>query len=86
MELYPHQQTALEETRQYSRVAYYLDMGLGKTFVGSEKMRELNSPVNLIVCQKSKVEDWEKHMIENYAIVWGKHQNHRWYGVCHGVQ
>ena len=49
MELYPHQQTALEETRQYSRVAYYLDMGLGKTFVGSEKMRELNSPVNLIV-------------------------------------
>ena len=64
MELYPHQQTALEETRQYSRVAYYLDMGLGKTFVGSEKMRELNSPVNLIVCQKSKVEDWEKHMIE----------------------
>lgn len=68
MELYPHQQTALEETRQYSRVAYYLDMGLGKTFVGSEKMRELNSPVNLIVCQKSKVEDWEKHMIENYAM------------------
>ncbi len=68
VELYPHQQTALEETRQYSRVAYYLDMGLGKTFVGSEKMRELNSPVNLIVCQKSKVEDWEKHMIENYAM------------------
>ena len=68
MELYPHQQTALEETRQYNRVAYYLDMGLGKTFVGSEKMRELNSPVNLIVCQKSKVEDWEKHMIENYAM------------------
>lgn len=37
MQLYPHQQTALEKTAHFNRVAYYLDMGLGKTFVGSEK-------------------------------------------------
>lgn len=36
-------------------------MGLGKTFVGSEKMWELNAPYNLVVCQKSKIQDWVKH-------------------------
>ena len=42
MQLFPHQQTALKETEQFNRVAYYLDMGLGKTYVGSEKgVREL---------------------------------------------
>ena len=37
--------------------AYYLDMGLGKTFVGAEKMYLLNNDVNLVVCQKSKIDD-----------------------------
>lgn len=27
--------------------------GLGKTFVGSEKLRQLGNKVNLVVCQKS---------------------------------
>lgn len=39
--LFPHQQQALDETTGKHRVAYYLDMGLGKTFVGSEKMMKL---------------------------------------------
>ena len=43
-------------------------MGLGKTFVGSEKMHSLNSRINLIVCQKSKVEDWLEHFKEHYSI------------------
>ena len=34
---------------------------LGKTFVGSEKLWELNSPYNLVICQKSKLEDWYQH-------------------------
>ena len=34
MELFKHQQEALEQTKDLNRVAYYLDMGLGKTFVG----------------------------------------------------
>ncbi|WP_207669187.1 SNF2-related protein [Natranaerovirga pectinivora] len=40
-------------------------MGLGKTFLGSEKMRELNTPYNLLICQKSKVNDWAEHF-KNY--------------------
>ena len=36
-------------------------MGLGKTFVGSEKMMSLDARVNLVICQKSKVDDWLDH-------------------------
>lgn len=39
--------------------------GSGKTFTGSEKMRMLDNDVNLIVCQKSKINDWIKHCKEN---------------------
>ena len=70
--LFQHQQQALDETEGKNRVAYYLDMGLGKTFVGSEKALKLNSRVNLLVCQCSKVQDWNEHMTENYAM------NHCW--------
>ena len=72
MQLFPHQQKALDLTARKNRVAYYLDMGLGKTFVGSEKMKELNSRVNLVICQKSKVRDWFEHFLEHYAM------NHYW--------
>lgn len=65
MKLYKHQEEALERTKDFNKVAYYHDMGLGKTFTGSEKMRMLNNNVNLIICQKSKVEDWIKHCEEN---------------------
>lgn len=41
-------------------------MGLGKTFVGSEKLKEINNKNNLIVCQKSKIDDWVNHMKNNY--------------------
>ena len=37
----------------------------GKTFTGSEKMRMLDNNVNLIICQKSKVDDWIKHCKAN---------------------
>lgn len=42
-------------------------MGLGKTYVGSEKMVALHTSVNLVVCQKSKVQDWVEHFALNYA-------------------
>ncbi|MDD3571222.1 MAG: DEAD/DEAH box helicase [Lachnospiraceae bacterium] len=67
MELYQHQNKALVETEQFNRVAYYLDMGLGKTFVGSEKMWQLNNRVNLVICQKSKIDDWVQHFQEHYS-------------------
>lgn len=66
MQFYPHQQKALNDTEGFNRVAYYLDMGLGKTFVGAEKMHQLDSKVNLVVCQKSKIEDWVQHFTEYY--------------------
>lgn len=64
--LYPHQQQALDETAGQNHVAYYLDMGLGKTFVGSEKMMQLDAKVNLVICQKSKVDDWVEHLAEHF--------------------
>ena len=65
--LYQHQQQALEETQNFNRVAYYHDMGLGKTFTGAEKMHQLGARVNLVICQKSKVDDWIKHLFDNYG-------------------
>ncbi|NFB58011.1 DEAD/DEAH box helicase [Clostridium botulinum] len=41
-------------------------MGLGKTFVGSEKLKELNSNINLVICQKSKLDDWYEHFKTYY--------------------
>lgn len=64
--LFPHQQEVLKQTETQNKVAYYLDMGLGKTFVGSEKMLQLNKRVNLVICQKSKINDWVNHFKENY--------------------
>lgn len=64
--LFQHQKDALNLTEGQSRVAYYLDMGLGKTFVGAEKMVHLGSRVNLVVCQKSKIDDWCDHIFNNY--------------------
>lgn len=66
MELYQHQKQVLSETERFNRVGYFLDMGLGKTFVGSEKMWDLNMAVNLLICQKSKIDDWVDHFTEHY--------------------
>lgn len=44
------------------------DQGLGKTFTGAEKMKRLGATVNLIVCQKSKIDDWVEHFKTNYIL------------------
>ena len=62
----PHQLKVLNTTEQFNHIGYYLDMGLGKTFVGAEKLWELNNPVNIVVCQKSKVDDWLDHFRTYY--------------------
>lgn len=66
IKLFPHQQKALQDTEDKHNVAYYLDMGLGKTFIGAEKMKELGAKVNLVICQKSKIDDWVEHFIKHY--------------------
>lgn len=67
MQLYEHQKEVLSNSKQFNRVAYYYDMGLGKTFIGSEKMKQLDNRVNLLVCQKSKVQDWLEHFKTYYS-------------------
>lgn len=66
MKLYPHQKQVLEAVKDKDHCAFYLDMGLGKTFVGSEKMKQIGNTVNLVICQKSKVKDWIDHFRTYY--------------------
>lgn len=65
-QLYKHQIDGLEAVKDLNKVAFYWDMGLGKTFAGSEKMMQLGARVNLVVCQKSKVQDWKEHFFTYY--------------------
>ena len=61
-----HQTDALNQTEPFNKCAYYLDMGLGKTFVGAEKVWRLNNAVNVVICQKSKIDDWVEHFTDYY--------------------
>lgn len=65
MKLMYHQVTVLEQSKDLNRVAYYMDMGLGKTFVGAEKAMSMGTDI-LIICQKSKIQDWIKHFFTYY--------------------
>lgn len=66
MKLLNYQAEKLNEVKDLNRVAFYWDMGTGKTFVGAEKLYQLNTRVNLVICQKSKINDWYDHFMENY--------------------
>lgn len=66
IKLLPHQIDLLEQTKGFSRVAYYASMGLGKTFIASEKHRQFGNPKALVVCQKSKIDDWVEHFQTYY--------------------
>ena len=67
MRLFPHQQKALDDTKKFNRVAYYLDMGLGKTFVGGEKAYSYPEKI-VLICQKTKIDDWISHFKEYYPL------------------
>ena len=49
IKLFKYQKEILEKTKDQNKVAYWLDMGLGKTFIGSEKLIELNTKYNLVI-------------------------------------
>jgi len=66
MQLFPHQTEVLKTTKQFNKVGYFLDMGLGKTFVGSEKIKELGTDTNIVICQHSKIDDWVDHFKSLY--------------------
>ena len=44
-------------------------LGLGKTFTGAEKMMKLGRCANLVICQKSKIQDWKDHFEKYYSHV-----------------
>lgn len=83
--LFPHQQEALQETKDFDNIAVYHDMGLGKTFTGSEMMKRFGCKVNLIVCQKSKVQDWVEHFTDNYQMQVFDLTNKKQLGEYHGL-
>lgn len=60
IKLYEHQKEVLQQTKDFNKVAYYLDMGLGKTYCGSCKAVSFKVPI-LIVCPKSLVPQWLDH-------------------------
>lgn len=83
--LFPHQTQVLDDTKHRTKVAYYMDMGLGKTFVGSEKMMSLHTKVNLLICQKSKIKDWIEHFETYYDVKVFNLTNPRELETFHGL-
>lgn len=69
VKLYKHQEEAVEYLKQFNNCLIGDDMGLGKTFEGSEMMMFYKNQVNLVVCQKSKVDDWVEHFDKYYEGV-----------------
>lgn len=69
MNLFQHQIDGLKLTEGHPNCALYWDMGLGKTFGGSEKMKEYGNRINLVICQKSKVNDWVEHFRKHYEHI-----------------
>lgn len=65
MELYDFQRKGLERVKGKSNVAFYWDMGLGKTYVGTAQMVKFDGKLNLVLCQKSKMDDWLEHLYWN---------------------
>lgn len=65
MHLYQYQADIINSCKTENKVAFYLDMGLGKTFVGSVKATSLEKPI-LLICQKSKIDDWQQHFKDNH--------------------
>lgn len=55
----------LQQLKDKNKVALYLDMGLGKTFVGSVKATSFEDPI-LIVCPKSLVPQWLQQFEDNH--------------------
>lgn len=67
MNLFDHQKAAMERVDGFQNVAFYHDMGLGKTFTGAAQMVKFGCPLNLVICQKSKVQDWVDHLEKFYG-------------------
>ena len=66
IKLYPHQEKALELAKPFKKVLFSLDLGLGKTFCCTEKMKTIPFKYALVVVPKSLVNQWCKHIDTHY--------------------
>ena len=66
MKLFNFQKKILNQVKDKNRVAFYVSMGCGKTFIGAEKLCQLDKNLNLVICQKSKINDWVSHFKTYY--------------------
>ena len=78
LELLPHQIEALAALFGLDFVAFYHDMGTGKTFEGAEQAMRYGNPVILVVCQKSKIRDWVQHFFTYYIDKMKCDENGAW--------
>lgn len=69
MKLFDFQEKGLNDVAHRDRCAFFWDMGTGKTYLGAEKLIRLNRPKSLVVCQKSKVQDWVEHFEMMYGNI-----------------
>ena len=58
----------LRKSKIKTKLQYITTWDSGKTFIGSEKLKELNNSINLVIVQKSKVDDWVEHFKEHYPL------------------
>lgn len=66
MELYDYQQKIIDDTACTNKVAYYLEMGCGKTLVGSTKACSMGVKT-LVVAPKSTIQQWIEHYKEQHS-------------------
>lgn len=64
VELYDFQKDILRKTDGLYECALYLGMGCGKTILSTEHIKSIfqNRDNILVICQKSKISDWYKHL------------------------
>ena len=64
IELYDFQKEILKKTDGLYECALYLGMGCGKTILSTEHIKSIfqNRDNILVICQKSKISDWYKHL------------------------
>lgn len=66
VKLFKHQEDTIKSLSGVSRCCLAHDMGLGKTFTSTEKLKTFDFKHALIICQKSLIPTWKKHLADNY--------------------
>ncbi len=66
--LYNFQKSVVDSANKHKKYLLALDMGLGKTITSLSYMQENNTENLIIVCQTSKVDDWEKEVTKHLGL------------------